>query len=206
MAGSARHPRIAKDIAGLIAWAGAQGTSAEVDETEREASVVTVIVTIRGPEETPYAGGVYRLRCQLPLGKPYSSECDQYPYKSPSIVFLTKIWHPNIEPESGSICLDIIKERWTCVIRLADVFALYIPQLLSEPNPSDPFNLTAANMMQRDGKQYLEYTRMHARKHALGETHLTLPAVASRRDAWRTAASGSWGGAGAGATDDDEES
>ena len=37
--------------------------------------------------------------------------CPQ-PFSAPTITFSTPIFHPNVD-QSGNICLDILKEKWT---------------------------------------------------------------------------------------------
>jgi len=91
--------------------------------------------TIIGPEGSPYEGGIFYLRIDF---------SNDYPFKPPKIIFVTKIYHCNIN-SSGSICLDILKDQWSPALTISKVL-LSICSLMNEPNPDDPLVQDIANL------------------------------------------------------------
>lgn len=119
-------------------------------------------VRFHGPEDTPFAGGVWKVHVELP---------DQYPYKSPSIGFMNKIFHPNIDELSGSVCLDVINQTWSPMFDMINIFEVFLPQLLRYPNPTDPLNGEAAALLMREPSNYdikvKEYVKQYATREAV---------------------------------------
>ncbi|XP_010418415.1 PREDICTED: ubiquitin-conjugating enzyme E2 5-like [Camelina sativa] len=114
-------------------------------------------VEFNGPKDSIYEGGVWKIRVELP---------DAYPYKSPSVGFITKIYHPNVDEMSGSVCLDVINQTWSPMFDLVNVFETFLPQLLLYPNPSDPLNGEAAALMMRDRPTYEQRVKEYCEKYA----------------------------------------
>jgi len=111
--------------------------------------------TIDGPLDSPYQGGVFDLDINFP---------SDYPFKPPSIKFLTKIYHCNIS-DSGSICLDILRGQWSPALTISKVL-LSISSLLDDPNPADPFQAKIALVLLLDKEKHDETAREWVQKYA----------------------------------------
>jgi len=111
--------------------------------------------TIMGPEDSPYAGGLFFLNIHFPT---------DYPFKPPKVQFTTKIFHPNIN-SNGGICLDILKDQWSPALTISKVL-LSICSLLTDPNPDDPLVPEIAQMYKKDRKKFDETAKQWTRKYA----------------------------------------
>lgn len=112
--------------------------------------------TITGPQESPYANGIFNLSISFP---------PNYPFKAPSVKFITPIYHPNIS-KSGEICLDILKEQWSPALSISKVL-LSICSLLTDPNPDDPLRPSIAELYIENKVEYDLNAREYTIKYAM---------------------------------------
>ena len=117
------------------------------------------IVYLRGPKDTPYVGGIFKLEINISI---------QYPFAPPNVKFLTQIYHPNIDT-NGSICLDILKDQWVPSLFLNHVI-LSISGLLDVPNPDDPLNVDVANEYKENYKKFLMNATAFTKKNTANQS------------------------------------
>lgn len=111
--------------------------------------------TIKGPIDSPYEGGLFKLEIKLPT---------EYPFQPPIIVFKTKIYHCNIS-KRGDICLDILKDGWSPALTIEKTL-LSLITLLECPNPDDPLEPSIAKQMREDGLAYLKKAKKMTEQYA----------------------------------------
>jgi ubiquitin-conjugating enzyme E2 D/E len=121
--------------------------------------------TIEGPKGSPYEGGAFNLSIQYP---------EDYPYRPPEVKFLTKIYHPNVECDSGHIGLNILRQDW-CPALTISVILVSVQAFLSDPDPSDGIVPEIAVEFETKKEQFemtaREWTEKYAKREAetLGE-------------------------------------
>ena len=120
--------------------------------------------SILGPQDSPYANGLFFLKIQFP---------NNYPLSPPEVAFITPIYHINVHhripktqggQQLGHVCISTL--NWwkpTNNIKqvLNDIFALFY---LS--NPNSPYGLDRANEFSKNKPLFDEKARYFTKKYA----------------------------------------
>ncbi|CAH8478347.1 unnamed protein product [Heterobilharzia americana] len=124
--------------------------------TLNERDMTQVEAVLDGPVGTPYEGGKFRLRMIIPL---------QYPIEPPKAYFCTKIFHPNIAPTTGEVCVNTLKKDWKSNLGLRHIL-LTIRCLMIEPNPESALNEEAGRLLLEDYSEFVSEARLLTEVHA----------------------------------------
>jgi len=138
---SSRSLRLTKDIESLDLPPQARiEFSNSTGDGKRDITNFNVIMT---PNEGYWKDGSFVFRFEIP---------PEYNFKPPKVTCVTKIYHPNIDTE-GHVCLNILREEWSAAMDInACVNGLNF--LFYAPNPEDPLNKEAAQLMIQDERQF----------------------------------------------------
>lgn len=91
-----------------------------------------------------------------------------YPNEPPKAFFRTKIFHANVDDNTGAVCVETLKRDWDARLTLRDIL-ITISCLLIQPNPSSALNAEAGMLLEQgeDGwkafdKRARFWTNVHA--------------------------------------------
>lgn len=100
------------------------------------------------PLDGLYKGAQFKFLVKVPKG---------YPHSAPTVTCETRVYHPNIDL-NGRVCLNILRADWNPCLGVSHVL-MGLQHLFLEPNPDDPLNTEAADLMCKNPKQFEEMVR-----------------------------------------------
>ena len=91
------------------------------------------------------------------------------PHEPPKVKCETQVYHPNIDLE-GNICLNILREDWKPVLTINSI--IYgLQYLFLEPNPEDPLNKEAAEVLQSNRRVFEQNVQKSMRGGYVGNNY-----------------------------------
>ncbi len=121
-------------------------------------------VSLLGPKDTSYRGGLFYLSINFP---------EDYPKKAPEVCFITPIYHVNVNPKAptfegaenlGHVCISTLnwwKPEYTMREVLTNIFALFYLG-----NPDSPYGLDRADEFRNNRSLYEEKIKKFTKKYA----------------------------------------
>lgn len=149
--------RVARDVRDLVKGPP-EGVRLVLDgETGMPGSLSEIMAEIEGPEQTPYHTRYFQLKLVLST---------DFPATPPRGYFLTKIYHPNVDPSTGAICVNTLKKDWTSTTSLSHVLTV-IRCLMIVPFPESSLNDEAGKNFMESYDEYARRAKLLAGVHGL---------------------------------------
>eukprot|EP00435_Cladocopium_sp_Y103_P016776 s2900_g4.t1 len=150
--------RLCKEIPRILAEATEFAGLLRFDFSNRDLSHWSVY--LRGTTGTPYDSGWFAAEFDIPVN---------YPLRPPkNFRILTKILHPNVDMNTGEVCLDILFRKHSPAFIICKLI-LSVVALLGKPEPDDPMNVEAAALQLSHPKIFAEKARLWTQMYALRE-------------------------------------
>ncbi|XP_003464270.1 ubiquitin/ISG15-conjugating enzyme E2 L6 [Cavia porcellus] len=124
--------RVAKELEALQ-----QEAPPYLRNLRRENANVLVWHVLLLPEQPPYSLRAFHLRLDFPR---------EYPLLPPTVTFLTRIYHPNVD-EQGRVCLPLLSsQNWKPHTKARQVLEA-LSLLVNRPNLEEPMQLDLAELL-----------------------------------------------------------
>lgn len=81
----------------------------------------------------------------------------------------TSVYHPNID-QQGNVCLNILREDWKPVLTINSI-VYGLQYLFLEPNPEDPLNKEAAEVLTSNRRLFEQNVQKAMRGGCIGGTY-----------------------------------
>jgi len=111
------------------------------------------VITVIGPDDTPYAGGIFVIDLTIP---------NDYPFREPVVKFKTQIFHPQVN-EKKEVCPLSLWEKWDKQTLRFVLGSLY--GLLRSPN-FDHITNTEVARLKDDPKKFQSIAKEWTKKYA----------------------------------------
>ena len=111
-------------------------------------------MTMLGPQDTPYAGGLFYLTADFP---------NDYPNSGPEVKFVNKMYHLNVS-SNGHVCINTLSE-WKKGTTMTEVLSL-IFALFYKQNPNSAYDKNMAQLFLNDKASFDKNVRIYTQKYA----------------------------------------
>ncbi|RSS79931.1 ubiquitin-conjugating enzyme family protein [Streptomyces sp. WAC06614] len=121
-------------------------------------------VTLKGPENSPYEGGVFHIVLTWPA---------HYPIQPPSVRFTPPLWHPNVSPD-GTVRHPVLtteheegaaEDTWTPAQNSRTILLTLI-HLMNNPDILTPANVDASIQYRENPEVFARTAAQHRKNNA----------------------------------------
>ncbi|GAA97268.1 hypothetical protein E5Q_03945 [Mixia osmundae IAM 14324] len=137
---------------------------------------------LEGPAGTPYAGGYFKVQFEF---------TPEFPTSPPKCRFATKIFHPNVAPLTGEICVNTLKKDWRRDYGIGHVLSV-VKCLLIYPNAESALHEEAGRLLLEAYEDYASQARLMTSVHAsrIRPAEFDIPDAETKRTAQATSVLG----------------